>query len=78
MKIKKGSKRFARFAAAASSMPPLPHSKPGERFDIERSEAARWLCSRPETMQLVFDAAKERGLIEYDAETRAWRGSEGA
>lgn len=78
MKIKKGSKRFARFAEAASSMPPLPHSKPGERFDIERSEAARWLCSRPETLQLVFDAAKERGLIEYDAETRAWRGSEGA
>lgn len=78
MKIKKGSKRLARFAEAASSMPPLSHLKAGEPFSIERSEAARWLCSQPAIMQFVFDAAKERGLIEYDAETRAWRGSERA
>lgn len=61
---------------AAEHMPPLRHSANGKAFDIQESEVAKWLCERPEIMQLVFDKARESKAIVYVAEHDMWRGSE--
>lgn len=62
----------------AKDMPPLRHSAPGEPFDIEDSEVARWLCSQPSIMQYVFDKVSSCGkgmrFIEYDPATGLWEG----
>lgn len=59
----------------ATAMPSLQHSIKGEPFSIVRSQVARWLCSRPEIMQAVFDICRENGLIRYDPESRTWSGA---
>ncbi len=60
----------------ARMMPPRMHSIPGEDFAIERSEVVQWLMSRPEIMQIVFDAVKGHGDIVYDYATGTWRGAD--
>ena len=60
----------------AKNLPPLRHSLPGEVFDIAHSEVVRWLMGQPEIMQLVFNAARNRGFIVYDKETGTWRGAD--
>ncbi len=59
----------------AASMPELRHSIKGEPFSIGRSQVARWLCSRPEIMQAVFDICRENSLIRYDPESGTWSGT---
>ena len=58
----------------ARRMPPLKHSVPGQKFSIARSEVAQWLMNQPEIWQMVFDAAKDRGVIVYDSNERVWKG----
>ena len=63
----------------AARMPELSHwsgKGEGEPFDIERSEAARWLCSQPEIMTAVFDICKGNRLIAYDGESGTWHGTD--
>lgn len=62
-----------KFIDAARRMPELPHAS-GSVFDIQKSEAAKWLCSQPGIMQYVFDKANGNGLIEFDAERGTWQG----
>ena len=63
----------------AAHMPGLSHwvgKGKGEPFDVERSEAARWLCSRPGIMTAVFDICRENHLIAYDGESGTWHGTD--
>lgn len=60
---------------ACSRMPALRHwpdqSKP---FDIADSEVARWLAAQPDVLQAIYQKANELKLIQFDADTRTWRG----
>ena len=38
------------FLEIAKSMPPLYHTLPNQKFDIEKSEAVKWLMKQPETI----------------------------
>ena len=58
----------------AKQMPPLKHSTPGQIYDIRNSEAAKWLCSQPDIMQIVFESVKDCNEITYDSDTGTWRG----
>jgi hypothetical protein len=55
-------------------MSPKRHKK-GEPFEIIESDVAVWLCSLPDIMQVVFDTARQSGLIVYDKTTGMWHGS---
>jgi hypothetical protein len=56
-------------------MPPLPHWLGRDpSFSITRSEVVRWLISQPEILQLTFNAIKNAGVIEFDLESRCWKG----
>lgn len=55
-------------------MLPLRHTAEDGKFDIARSEAAKWIAEQPEVMQKIFDTARYQGVIEYDAETGRWKG----
>lgn len=74
MKKRVVSKKFD----CAKDMPPLLHSTPGQEFDIQKSEVAKWLCAQPSIMQYVFTKVSTSngglGLIEYDRETNIWKG----
>jgi hypothetical protein len=60
---------------AASRMPKLCHwPDDGGGFRIEQSKVCDWLVAQPEIRQLVFNLAKSAGAIQYDLETRTWRG----
>jgi hypothetical protein len=60
---------------AASTMPPLTHWLGRDQsFSITRSEVARWLAAQPEILQFVFNSMKNAGVIEFDLESRCWRG----
>jgi hypothetical protein len=60
---------------AASRMPLLPHFPcDGSPFDINKSEAVKWLCSQEAIKQTIFNMAKRHGMIEFDLEKRCWRG----
>jgi hypothetical protein len=60
---------------AAAKMPPLTHWPPaGHGFDIMRSEVVDWLIKQPEIRQSIFNYCKRSGVIEYDVESRCWRG----
>lgn len=61
-------------------MPPLHHKLPGEDFAWEKSEAVRWLVSRPEIMNFVWQSIRNRAdadkIMIYNPETGKWRGSD--
>ena len=63
------------------NMPPLIHHVKGEKFDITKSEVAKWLIQQPEIMQWIFDHVNnmqrrngEELLIKYNPENGTWRG----
>jgi hypothetical protein len=59
----------------ASEMPPLKHWLARDpSFSITRSEAVKWLTAQPEILQYVFNSMKNAGVIEFDLESRCWRG----
>ena len=60
--------------AGAATMPPLRH-KTTEPFDVMHSDVCDWLWeTQPKIRQLVFDMAKNTGLIRYDRESGNWMG----
>lgn len=67
-------KRRSKKWDVAKKMPPLAHTIRGAEFDVGRSAVVQWLISRPEIMQLVFNAVKDHGDIVYDPETGLWQG----
>lgn len=72
--FKKLGRLNVKAAEKVSQMPPLPHSIPGQPFDINNSAAARWVTSLPEVMQIVWDMAHTSGTVKYDPETGCWAG----
>ncbi len=62
------------FLEDVKKMPPLRHTAEDGTFDIACSEAAKWIVSRPGVMQKIFDTARYRGVIKYDADTGTWQG----
>jgi hypothetical protein len=60
---------------AASNLPPLPHFRKGEPFDIMRSQAADWLCQQPEIRQWIWNWAKANNAIVLDLDTHRWQGA---
>lgn len=62
------------FLDCVKRMPPLKHSTDDETFNVSKSEAAKWIASRSEVMQKIFDTARYHGVIKYDPDTGTWRG----
>jgi hypothetical protein len=62
------------FLNCAKMMPPLNHAVPNCEFDINDSDVADWLSSQPEIKQKLFEFAKNKRLIVFDAESHTWRG----
>jgi hypothetical protein len=66
--------RETKFRSFIRTMPPLRHSVPGEKFNIEKSQVVAWLVNQPEVLQWMFDAIRESGRIKFDAESGLWSG----
>lgn len=58
----------------AANMPPLYHTLPGEEFNYRKSEVLKWLAARPALINYLYDQAKNKGEIIYDATTGKWQG----
>ena len=56
------------------NMPPLYHTLPNRNFDIKKSEVVRWLIEHPEVLNYLWDHIKQSGMLEYDIETKKWKG----
>jgi hypothetical protein len=60
---------------AASKMPELTHWLGHDQsFSIAQSEVVKWLIKQPECQQFLFNCMKNAGVIEFDLESRRWRG----
>jgi hypothetical protein len=69
------SKRRSKLIYVISQMPPLSHWPDREKaFDINKSDVCRWLVQRVELLDWLLQKANALGAIEYDAETKLWRG----
>lgn len=71
---KVGNKKFSKLLDVAKKMPPLYHTLPGEEFDIEKSEIAKWLIQQPEILQYIFNRINGSAYIRYNSETGKWEG----
>jgi hypothetical protein len=49
----------------ALQMPPLFHQRPGEEFDLAKSEVVNWLCTQAEIRQALFDFYRFNGAIVF-------------
>lgn len=58
----------------AANMPPLYHTLPGEEFNYRNSEVLKWLAARPALISYLYDQAKAKGEIIFDATTGKWQG----
>ncbi|MEK4700381.1 hypothetical protein MKX47_12360 [Solibacillus sp. FSL R7-0668] len=72
-KNRKPKNRNAKLMTAAN-MPPLYHTLPSEEFNRGKSEVLKWLAERPALIEYVYDQAKNKGEIIYDATTGKWQG----
>ena len=59
----------------AAAMPPLAHFHRGRSFEIRESHVCDWLCNQDEIRQVVFNWAKRNQAIQFDLESRQWRGA---
>jgi len=66
--------RTPKLLEIATTMPFLPHSVPGQPFDIMHSGVAAWLVEQPNVRQWLFESVKTRNLIVFDGKLRTWRG----
>lgn len=68
-------KPVGRWKLVASHMPRLVHKPLGaEGFDITRSEVVRWMTSKPELLQLLFNTVVQSGAIRYNHAMQVWEG----
>lgn len=59
---------------AASFMPPLRHTMPGEKYDRHKSEVLEWMANNQFLQEFIFDRAATAKLIKYDAVSGTWQG----
>lgn len=71
MKLEKETKLRALYR----TMPALPHSVPGQPFDIRASEVVKWLIDQPDVLQAMFNHARSSARISYDSATGTWHGA---
>lgn len=68
-----------RVQKAIESMPPLSHYPDRTQpFSWSDSEVVRFITSRPEVQQYLFEHAKEKGFISFDSTTLKWVGGKWA
>lgn len=58
----------------ARNMPPLYHKRPGEEYDVQKSEAVQWLLNQPEIQEFVWTQFKQSKDIAFDSLTGKWQG----
>lgn len=58
----------------AKKMPPLYHTIPGNKFELEKSEVVNWLIGQPEILNFVVEIIKKSEAIVYDKRTGKWQG----
>ena len=63
-----------KFLDCAKRMPALYNKLPNEQYDIKKSEVVAWLVNQPEIQSKVFDMAKAQHVIEYDKDSKKWKG----
>lgn len=63
-----------KFLDCAKRMPALYNKLPDEQYDIRKSEVISWLIKQPEIQSKIFDMAKAQKVIEYDKNTKKWKG----
>lgn len=73
MEVQK-KREFNKHLRIAKKMPPLYHTLPGEKFELEKSEVVKWLISQPDLLDFIFDRVKKHGHIIYNPETGKWHG----
>lgn len=69
-----GNKLNYSFLEKVKKMPPLKHTVDDLKFDIEKSEVAKYIMSIPEVKQKIFEMAKVKKLIIFDDKTKTWKG----
>jgi hypothetical protein len=63
--------------ALVRTMPPLTHWPDRTKtFDPRESKVCEWLTKQPDFLNWLFRQVKERSLIEFDQQTRTWRGAD--
>lgn len=67
-------KKRAKILEVAKLMPPLRHSIPGEDFDIQKSEALKWIMQSPVAWNYIWNNIKQSGVIIYNSDTGTWQG----
>ena len=66
---------FDRAKDAVAKMPPASH-RPSREFDLKNSRVIRWIISRPEVQQWLYDLFRRENEIVFDREARKWRGAD--
>lgn len=64
----------SRFKLLLGTMPPLQHAWPEQPYDVAKSEVVQWLIQQPVALEKLFQIARESGWLEFDKDTRKWRG----
>ena len=67
-------KRVSKKLMCLTAMPPLFHTRPGQTFDIRKSEVVQWLAAQPDILNYLWDQIRQSGLVAYDPETKTWQG----
>lgn len=57
----------------AKEMPPLYHTRPGEKYYWKNSDVLKWLAARPALIEYLFETVKNKEIF-YDSETGRWQG----
>lgn len=71
---KRPKRRISKKLNVLRKMPSLYHKLPDENFDLEKSEVVKWIITKPEIQEWIYQVAKDNHLIKYDKETGKWHG----
>lgn len=66
----------SKFLDVGKQMPRLYHTLPNEEFDYEKSQVLKWLASQPDLLNYLKYKLYNIGYIEYDKDSRTWKGIE--
>lgn len=55
-------------------MPPLYHTLPGAKFDINKSQILDWILKQDEIKKWLVGYLKNTKYIEYNPDTKLWTG----
>ena len=64
----------SKFLDIGKQMPKLYHTIQGEEFDYDKSQVLKWIASQPELLTYVKHKLYNLGYIQYDKDSRTWKG----